>query len=120
MYYNWKRDTSTTQYFEQITYRLKTNKLPIDAVQEAFKQLVARHTILRTSFTDEFDGTLLQIVHKTVAEAFEFEQFDGEATTQNIEAYVKRVKAEDNQRGFALNVPSRVSLLSKCYPSTWT
>ena len=110
MYYHWKADDSTSQYFEQLTYRLKTNTLPIDAVSKAYQQLVARHTILRTSFTEKYGEDLLQVVNKRVSGTFVFEEFDGEATTQNIEAYVKQVKVADTEKGFDLNNPSQMRL----------
>lgn len=110
MYYHWKTDTSTSQYFEQITYRLKTNKLPIDAVAKAYKQLVSRHTILRTSFTEKFEDTLLQIVHKTVPETFVFKNYETQITEENLEAYVKQVKTADTNQGFNLDNPSQMRL----------
>jgi len=110
MYYHWKADESISQYFEQLTYRLRTNVLPVEAVEKAYQELVSRHTILRTSFTEKYGDTLLQIVHKSVDGTFVFEQFDGEATEQNIEAYVKQAKMADKAKGFNLDNPSQMRL----------
>lgn len=109
MYYHWKADSSTTQYFEQLTYRLKTNVLPVEAVAKAYQELVDRHTILRTSFTEKYGDTLLQIVHKKVTGVFEFESFET-TTAQEIETYVKQAKEADTRKGFDLSNPSQMRL----------
>ena len=110
MYYHWKADASTSQYFEQLTYRLKTNVLPVEAVAKAYQELVSRHTILRTSFSEKHGESLLQIVHKTVNGTFVFEEFDGEVTDKNIEAFVKQAKNADKAQGFNLDNPSQMRL----------
>lgn len=110
MYYHWKADASTSQYFEQLTYRLKTNVLPVEAVVKAYQELVSRHTILRTSFTEKYGESLLQIVHKSVDGTVVFEEFNGEATDKNIEAFVKQAKNADKAEGFNLDNPSQMRL----------
>lgn len=110
MYYHWKADTSNSQYIEQLTYRLKTNTLPVKAVAEAYEKLVARHTILRTSFTEKYSDTILQIVHKKVEGTFVYNKFESKATSETIDDYVQQIKIVDREKGFDLTNLSQMRL----------
>ncbi|WP_299316172.1 condensation domain-containing protein, partial [uncultured Aquimarina sp.] len=56
IYYHWLSDSDTSLYFEQISYRLRAEGLEIALIKQAYDQLVERHSVLRTSFTNDYGG----------------------------------------------------------------
>ncbi|MEO1349845.1 MAG: condensation domain-containing protein [Cyanobacteria bacterium J06635_15] len=85
-------------YFIQFSYAVRGN-LNIDALERAWQQLVARHTILRTNFYWEEIDKPLQVVHRQVTVPLEQEDWRGVEETeqaQQLTAFLKR----DRQRGF--------------------
>ena len=107
IYYHWLREKSTTMYFIQTSYRLYSETLVIDQVKQAFDLLISRHAILRTSFTNNYGGVPLQIVHKRVPSNFTFKQV---ADSKDIQACTQEVKADDRSKGFDLETPSHLRL----------
>jgi amino acid adenylation domain-containing protein/non-ribosomal peptide synthase protein (TIGR01720 family) len=108
MYYQWLVSPDTSIYFDQVTCRIK-GKLDIAALQQSYQQLVARHAVLRTSFTHQYAGRSLQVVSKNVESAFIYQQLSGD-----VEAQVHAARAADRARGFQLNEGSQMRLTVLC------
>ncbi|MHA7060273.1 amino acid adenylation domain-containing protein, partial [Aquimarina sp. M1] len=102
IYYHWLTDSSKTMYLEQMSYRLRAPGLDIASVHKAYQALVARYSILRTSFTNNYAGTLLQVVHKSVADNFRYEKVSGVYNDSDVVSYISEVKELDRSRGFDL------------------
>ena len=93
-------EPETGVYVIQLCYRLG-GKLNVAAFEQAWQQVVARHTILRTAFYWEKLEKPLQVVYKQVPvniklEDWEIEEGDWE---QELEAWL----AKDRQEGFNLS-----------------
>ncbi|SHL03955.1 non-ribosomal peptide synthetase [Flavobacterium chilense] len=107
LYYYWLVDNSSHMYFNQTAYRLNSNDLNINAVKQAYDELVNRYAILRTSFTNDYSGVPLQIVHKTVSSNFSYESA---LDFQNIDNYLQDIKEKDKARGFNFEKPTQIRL----------
>ncbi|MHA7059728.1 amino acid adenylation domain-containing protein [Aquimarina sp. M1] len=110
IYYHWLSNTSTSMYFEQMSYRLQSNNLNIDSVKKAYDLLVSRHAILRSSFRNNYGGLPLQIVHKSVASNFIYEKIAKEFKEGEILGYLNAIKERDRKKGFDLESPSQMRL----------
>jgi amino acid adenylation domain-containing protein/non-ribosomal peptide synthase protein (TIGR01720 family) len=87
-------------YFVQRSGHLH-GELDVAAFQEAWRQLVARHSVLRTSFHWEELEKPLQVLHRSVR--LPFEQLDWrELSTAEQEARVNAYLEADRARGFDL------------------
>jgi amino acid adenylation domain-containing protein/non-ribosomal peptide synthase protein (TIGR01720 family) len=104
MYYQWLVSPNTSIYFDQITCRIK-GKLDIAALQNSYQQLVARHAVLRTSFTHQYAGRSLQVVSKNVQSEFIYHELTGDTEAQVIAA-----READRARGFQLHEGSQMRL----------
>lgn len=109
MYYYWLRDPSSPMYFEQMAYTLNGEELSIELVQQAFNELIARYSILRTAFSNNFGSQPLQIVYKKVAGHFSYEKI-ANTQEQTIEEHIEKVKAADKLEGFDFETPSLMRL----------
>ncbi|MFT5823207.1 MAG: amino acid adenylation domain-containing protein [Crocinitomix sp.] len=107
IYYHWMFQESKTQYFEQMSYRVHAKDLELDKLKLAYDALVARHGILRTSFTNDYAKKSLQIVRKEVASNFTFEKTENRA---DKEGYVRHIKQNDRELGFDLTDPSQMRM----------
>ncbi len=111
IYFTWLSKVSNEFYFEQIHYRLKNVELEILNVEKAYEQLIDRHPILRTSFTNNLSDTPLQIVWKKAPYHFEYECLsDKNLKTDERKIYVEKVKREDVMLGFDMEKPSQMRL----------
>ncbi|MHA7060302.1 condensation domain-containing protein, partial [Aquimarina sp. M1] len=107
MYFHWLSDNSTSLYFEQLSYRLRSESLDISSVKEAYKSLILRHPVLRTSFTNDYGGVPLQVVRNDVEGSFSYDQIpEGE----DVLSYVEKVKLLDRDCGFDLEGSSQMRL----------
>ncbi|PWV46108.1 non-ribosomal peptide synthase protein (TIGR01720 family)/amino acid adenylation domain-containing protein, partial [Chitinophaga sp. S165] len=104
MYYHWLSSPSSTAYFEQIIYRIE-GELDRASLEYGYKQIVARHAILRTSFTDLYGNVALQIVRKEATPAFTFLDL---RTDSNFD--LKAFAAQDRSKGFNLEEGSQMRL----------
>ena len=63
LYYHWLSDPKSSAYFQQMSYRVK-GSLNLPALEKSYALLVARHSVLRTVFTQKVGEKLLQVVKK--------------------------------------------------------
>lgn len=85
-------------YFIQFSYTLR-GKLNADFLERAWQQLIARHTVLRTSFYWEEIDKPLQVVHQQVKVPLEQEDWRGiepMEQAKRLKTFLKR----DRARGF--------------------
>ncbi len=88
-------------YFIQFSYRVRGN-LNLEALDHAWQQVVARHTILRTSFYWEEIDKPLQVVHRQVTVPIEHKDWRGIADQpQRYKDFLNH----DRQRGFDFSKP---------------
>ena len=110
LYYHWLSEAASSLYFMQISYQLRSADMNIDHVKEAFDQLIARHDVLRTSFTHTHADAILQVVHKDVSSRFSYIQLPEGKELEDPSKYIKQIKLEDRAEGFDLHVPSQMRL----------
>src|SRR5690606_18071525 len=110
IYYHWLSDRSSFSYFEQLSYRLKGSELVIENLKGAYDLFVARHGILRTSFTIDLSDCPLQIVRKTVPSNFSYESLPIGLDRREQEAYIEKKKDQDKVDGFDLSGFSQIRL----------
>lgn len=103
MYYHWSLSPDHTQYVNQTSYRIR-GKQDLGLLEESYSQLVNRHGALRTSFTQQFAGTILQIVRNSVTPVFSF--IDGKGAEFDLEEF----KKADWKKGFHLSGESLMRL----------
>jgi natural product biosynthesis luciferase-like monooxygenase protein len=104
LYFHWLSNPGSTAYFEQTSFQLK-GKLTIKKVEESYRELIARHAVLRTFFTQEIGERLLQVVRKEVSADFNHQDIAGDEHF-SIAAY----KESDRKKGFDLNRGSQMRL----------
>jgi len=104
MYYYWLSSEGSSNYFKQMSYQLK-GRLHVDFLEKSYQQLVARHAILRTFFTQDFGEQALQVVRKDTPSNFIYKSiFDSPGFT--AEDY----KELDRAKGFDLHSGSQMRL----------
>jgi len=103
IYFHWSLSRDSTQYVNQTSYRV-TGEQNVKLIERSYAELVERHAALRTGFTEQFAGRVLQVVRKSVAPNFEF--VDG----QNQQFDLLQFKAEERTQGFNLNDASLMRL----------
>jgi amino acid adenylation domain-containing protein/non-ribosomal peptide synthase protein (TIGR01720 family) len=99
LYYHWLASPGSSLYIEQMSYKLK-GPLNIKLVGESYRALVSRHGILRSFFTRDLQGVLLQVVMKEADSAF---------ICQNASS-AEDYKELDRARGFDLHRGSQMRL----------
>lgn len=90
-------------YFIQFSYTVR-GPLNLDVLEQAWQQLVARHTILRTNFYWEEIDKPLQVVHRQVTvplEQADWRDLDPAEHPGRLDAFLIR----DRQRGFDFSQP---------------
>ncbi|MFC4634983.1 amino acid adenylation domain-containing protein [Dokdonia ponticola] len=107
IYYHWVSSKASTLYFEQLSYKLGGQRLTIDYVQSAFRQLVQRYPVLRTRFTSDYGVEPLQIVYEDVKEDFAYHVIEEETGLEEVQA----IKDRDRIQGFDPNGKSQVRLI---------
>ncbi|WP_162150808.1 MULTISPECIES: non-ribosomal peptide synthetase [Methylosinus] len=90
----------TGLYLMQDRYEIK-GALDIDAFLEAWRRVIDRHDILRTSFDWSSEGRPHQIVHRAAALPFEVTDLSG-ATEQEQTNAIDRALAAEREAGFDL------------------
>ncbi|WP_437779129.1 amino acid adenylation domain-containing protein [Sorangium sp. So ce1097] len=88
---------SSGVYLMQNRYRIEGD-LQIDAFERGFREVVARHAILRTSFVWRSQKRPLQVVHKTVELPFEVLDYRG-LTGEAQEAHIAAELRDELDRG---------------------
>ncbi len=108
MYFHWLANPNSAYYFQQFGYRIKVPGGSLEDIQKSFDYVVARHAVLRTEFTNDIAGELLQVVRK---EASEDQFFITELlSTIAQEQFILNLKQEDREKGFDLSVGSQMRL----------
>ncbi|MGZ4041254.1 MAG: amino acid adenylation domain-containing protein, partial [Bacteroidia bacterium] len=107
IYYLWLSEKFSLAYFEQMSYRVRAKGLEIAKLKRAYEALIARHGVLRTSFSNDYAGRPLQIVRKKVPGNFSYENIKD---VQDKQRYVEEVKKKDREKGFDLSSPSQMRL----------
>jgi len=87
-------------YIIQLSWRC-FGKLDLSAFERAWKQVIARHSVLRTSFIWKRQGEPLQVVHRHVQLVMERLDWRGLDETQRQQQIESRL-GEDRSRGFEL------------------
>lgn len=108
MFYHWMADPSPLLYFEQTAYTLK-GKFDADALRKAYQQLVERHAALRTFFVNEYAGTSLQVIKKTLSCEAGYTDLSGYSQEERSR-YASGFKLADRRKGFNLEEGSQMRL----------
>jgi amino acid adenylation domain-containing protein/non-ribosomal peptide synthase protein (TIGR01720 family) len=106
LYYHWLSAPDSASYFIQTTCRVN-GALDPALLQESYNQLVARHAVLRSYFTQEH-GELLQVVSRQLRSPFVYTDI---STVPDIKAEVEVRKQEDRSQHFDLHQGSQMRLL---------
>lgn len=107
IYFHWLSDSSSSLYFEQASYRARVSNLEVSKLENAYKKLINRHSILRTNITNDFGGKSLQIVKK---EAFADFSYDKRYGLSNKDEYIAEFILTDRNKGFNLESGSLMRL----------
>src|ERR1044072_1249368 len=94
-------------YVDQFVFDLP-GTLDVEALKSAWRQVIDRHAILRTSFHWENLSKPIQVVHKDVDVSVNVRDWRGESPAsqqKSIENYL----TEDRQTGFDLSVPPQMT-----------
>ena len=113
IYYHWLADSSTSLYFEQVSYTLRSSIVEEGILRQAYEQLVERHGVLRTSFRNDLEGLPLQVVHKSpgVENSFSYEVLPAGMSVAERQAYITERKLTDRAKGFDLGTVVQMRLL---------
>ncbi len=107
LYYQWLLDKSSSAYSVQISYRINSKDLVIENVKQAYQMLIMRYPILRTSFTNDYGKSSLQIVHKSGTTNF---SYDSITDVENREEKLNTIKQTDKALEFDLENPTQMRL----------
>ncbi|KAB8151547.1 amino acid adenylation domain-containing protein [Kordia sp. TARA_039_SRF] len=110
IYYHWLADTSSSLYLEQMSYSLEGIELDKESIEKAYNQLIERHGILRTSFSDQYGGDILQFVYKKAFNNFSYERIEKKFNATEKAAFIESVKEEDRAHKFDVSVPCLMRL----------
>ncbi|MEO5562589.1 MAG: amino acid adenylation domain-containing protein, partial [Chitinophagaceae bacterium] len=106
IYFHWLSEPGTTAYIEQISYRVQ-GSLNMEVLRQSYEYLIARHGVLRTSFTHEYGSKNLQVVKKNVRSDFRYQPMDNQ---EDKELFIAKYKQQDRATGFDLNNGSQMRL----------
>jgi len=90
-------------YLMQDRYRIGGD-LSVEAFLEAWRQVIAAHPALRTSFLWKTQKQPLQVVHREVGDPVEFIDLEGLAPEQQ-EAHIQALLEQEQRNGFNLAKP---------------
>jgi non-ribosomal peptide synthase protein (TIGR01720 family) len=104
MLFEWMLNPDSPAYFTQLEVNFG-NRVDAVLLKNVWQQLIERHTILRTTFFNEYTGAAqrpLQVVFKEMPlsfEAIDLRSLDEQSQENTIAAY----RAADQKRGFELS-----------------
>ncbi|HEV2962010.1 MAG TPA: amino acid adenylation domain-containing protein, partial [Candidatus Angelobacter sp.] len=88
-------------YVQQLICTVRGH-LEIEAFQEAWQQVVARHSVLRTLFTSDQDDEPLQVVRPGAVAPFELQDWRGLSESEQ-QSQLQSLLTVDRARGFTLS-----------------
>ena len=88
-------------YFEQISVTL-AGDLNVSIFKSSWKEILQRHSVLRTSFVYKKIDKMLQIVHENLELPFFFEDWSAEQKEDHVNR-IKEFLKKDKKLGFNLN-----------------
>src|SRR5437868_6353243 len=94
-------DPESGQYFIQVSCTLRS-EIDAEAFEQAWQQVAARHSILRTAFVWKNLDRMLQVVGRTVKVPFSKQDWRHLSADQQRQRFAMLL-AEDRQRGFNLS-----------------
>lgn len=110
MYFLWLSNASKTLYFEQTSFKVHHKDIRIADIQASYQDLIDRHAVLRTGFSNDYAGEILQIVRKNVKGNFVSETLPKTVLNGEVSAYIKSIKLQDRTIGFNLEEASQIRL----------
>ncbi|WP_459209768.1 amino acid adenylation domain-containing protein [Aquimarina rhabdastrellae] len=124
-YYHSLTEGSLTNYLGQRSFTIKIENITEDEIENGYKQIVDRYSILRTSFTRKYQEEILQIVWKSVKIDFTYKKIENTHSEEEKRKEIHKIKSIDFDKGFDLSNPSQMRLtvvqLSKDqYEFIWT
>ncbi|MEA5624654.1 non-ribosomal peptide synthetase, partial [Nostoc sp. UHCC 0251] len=110
-------------YFEQLSFTLK-GKLDVPAFEQAWQQVVARHSILRTAFVWEELTQPLQVVYRQVDVNLQTHDWQ-QLSLQDQQKQLEFLLQSQRQQGFQLSVAplmhlSLIQLSADSYQFIWS
>ncbi|WP_298516674.1 non-ribosomal peptide synthetase [uncultured Kordia sp.] len=108
IFYHYQRNTSSKAYFEQKNFKLRGN-FNANQVAEAFQVVLDKYSILRTSFSDDIGGDLLQIVKGNQKLNFNYHDVS-EVSEEVRNETLKTIKDQDIKDGFDIEKDTLIRL----------
>ncbi|MFN6563916.1 MAG: amino acid adenylation domain-containing protein [Nostoc sp. ChiSLP01] len=110
-------------YFEQLSCTLRGN-LDVSAFEQAWQQVIARYSTLRTAFVWEAINQPLQVVYRQVKVTLEFHDWR-QLTTIEQQQQLEIFLQSDRQQGFQLSQAplirlNLIQLTADCYQFIWS
>ncbi|TPG69307.1 amino acid adenylation domain-containing protein [Brevibacillus laterosporus] len=103
MIYHSLKTPEAAIYHDQIVYRLKDDSYEHDILRQALEQLVAKHSMLRSSFHIHDFPEPVQVIHQHVAMEVNF--FDlADQSAEERERFIADQLAKDRQNLFSIDV----------------
>ncbi|MCU0288757.1 MAG: amino acid adenylation domain-containing protein, partial [Acidobacteria bacterium] len=102
MFFHALLDQASSSYFEQTAFRLH-GELDICLVEKSFNELVNRHDILRTAFIHNDTPRAVQVVLKSRAVDFYYQDISQIGSQGEKEFFITGYKEKDKQRSFDLS-----------------
>ncbi|AXG70726.1 linear gramicidin synthase subunit D [Kordia sp. SMS9] len=118
IFYHYRKNTNSKAYFEQKNFKLSGNFIA-SQVAAAFQKVLDKYSILRTSFTDDIGGDLLQVVKGN--QQLNFNYHDVSEVSEEIRnETLKTIKDKDIQDGFDVEKDTLIRLnVFKLAPSVF-
>ena len=95
-------------YVEQVSCKLGRN-VDVAAFEETWKELMKRHTVLRTSFIGEGLKEQVQVVHRCLNVPLQYDDWSGSADG-TLEERSNTLLANERNRGFEISKPPLMRL----------
>ncbi|NSL90991.1 amino acid adenylation domain-containing protein [Chitinophaga sp. Mgbs1] len=104
LYYHWLNDPGSQAYFSQISCTVKGN-LQLPLLEESYRQLTARHAILRAFFTHTVGEEPLQVIRSNQPPVFAYADVSHDPALSLLD-----YRAADREKGFNLQTGAQIRL----------